>query len=264
AGEAAAITSITIIPAAVHVRGFENDDSESPDLSLQPRRNLRGIEHLRNLEELRMDEKCGVNWTSLSGGLDCFSELRRLEHLPHLRMLCFLSVYTMNGEGEREFLRDLRPLRNLTQLTSLRISGLTSLDGIQNLTDLEYLSVWGMLSDLRGIERLTNLRNLHVSGGELTNLDEVRNLVNLTSLWAPNNQLTDISAVVRLPNLQDLGVARNQLETLPDLTVTNLQPSNTCFRGNRLSREEFERNLPASLLEANDGRWLESHLDQQR
>jgi len=244
AGEAASVTRITIRPGGTsgELDGFLERDPEHKSLDWQPPRNLRGIEHLRNLEEFRLTLEMEFGQP---GGLDSLNELRRLEHLPRLRTFSFgdsLSLcYTIDN------LRDLRSMRNLTQLTRLNIfaDGLTSLDGIQGLTNLEQLSVrttnanaTGVLSNLRGVEYLTNLRVLNVIRNQLTNLDEVRYLVNLTYLDVSNNQLSDISAVANLPNLQSLNVFRN-----------------------RLTREQFEMNLPANLLDELE--WLEWQVESQ-
>jgi len=236
AGDAARVTRLVI---AVRYEGDEEYRIVTP-------RNLRGIEHLRNLEVFRLSLRAEFGHPN---GLDSIDELRRLEWLPNLQ------TFVLGAREEDGLFNDLRFISNLTGLTRLEIGLATNLDGIQNLTNLE---------------------RLRISGGELTNLDELRYLVNLRHLNANDNQLTDISAVAYLPNLQTLSVIGNQLETLPDLTATNLlyrvelgyQPDisrpeyilNTRFRHNRLSREELERNLPASLLEANDGRWLENNL----
>jgi len=144
AGEAASLTSITIVPVAVHVRELENDEDTDWFANLVPSsQNLIGIEHLRTLEELHMEEVCSVNWISLSEGLACFSELRRLEHLPHLRRLFLFHMH----------IHDLRPLRNLTGLTTLNIRGLTSFDGIQHLTNLESFRLNGQPQDLQELRQ---------------------------------------------------------------------------------------------------------------
>ncbi|MCL2531806.1 MAG: leucine-rich repeat domain-containing protein [Oscillospiraceae bacterium] len=245
AGEAAAVTSIRI-----NVHGSTHPDLDSSDLRWQPPRNLRGVEHLRNLEELRLSLE---QERGLRGGLDNYNELKRLEHLPYLRTLIFVDLLSLyySPDNPPEFLRDLRPLQNLTQLTRLNmyVDGLTSLDGIQNLTNLEYLSVrttnvnvTGVLVNLRGIEHLTNLRDLNVSRGQLTNLDEVRYLVNLTSLWVSNNQLADISAVAHLKNLENLDVSQNQLTNLSDVrNLVNL--TNLAANHNQLTNLDDVRNL---------------------
>ena len=278
AGEAAAITSLTIRPA-----GSSTDvDEPPPSRFWYPPRNLRGIEHLRSLEELRLF--LSADFGRLGAGLESVNELRRLEHLPYLRVFDYREGHAV----EQSQLDSLKPLQNLTRLTDLGISAtrLISLNGIQNLTNLENLRVWASLTNLRGIEHLSNLRHLEVSGNRLTSLNELRGLVSLTHVAARENRLTDINAVAYLPNLEVLDVSRNRLEQLPDLTdsdlVAQIESSSspfshvrgTSFSENRLSREQLERNLPISLLQPQNGQmfyldgvgavnWLEMQLSTQ-
>lgn len=151
AGEAAAVTWINISPLG-HSNHVDEDISVS-DLGWEPLRNFRGIEHLRSLEEI--DLTLQTEW-GLVGGLDNFNELRRLEHLPHLRTLRIDTIFTRaNDLNPSEHLNDLMPLRNLIGLTTLEIfsSSLTSLDGIQYLTNLEYFTLYGRRQNLQDLRQ---------------------------------------------------------------------------------------------------------------
>jgi len=154
AGEAAAITFLAIRPRGTSTDLTRYEDGPFPTLGLgwYPPRNFRGIEHLRNLEEthliLGMDfERPGWLGERLYCGLDSLNELRRLEHLPHLRTFIGEGdIFSRaDDDGHQERLENLMPFRNLTQLTTLRIraASITSLDGIQNLTNLEHFWVLG-------------------------------------------------------------------------------------------------------------------------
>ena len=68
---------------------------------------------------------------------------------------------------------------------------LTSLEGIENLVNLEWLYCDGnQLTDLKGMEKLTNLKYLYCSGNQLNSIEGIENLDNLEKLYCHNNHFT--------------------------------------------------------------------------
>lgn len=98
---------------------------------------------------------------------------------------------------------------------------------ICRLTKLQRLSLVGLsLSDLSGIEALTELEILDVSGNDLTTLEPLAQCRNLNELYAADNRLSDCPA---FHNLIYLDLAGNQLTEVswlaecPRLTTVYLQ-----------------------------------------
>ena len=99
------------------------------------------------------------------------------------------------------------------QITQLNCSNnqLTNLEGIENLTNLVYLSCWNnQLTSLEGIENLIDLEYLSCERNQLTSLDGIENLINLKYLYCQNNQLTSLEGIEKLTNLQIISCRDNQ------------------------------------------------------
>lgn len=84
------------------------------------------------------------------------------------------------------------------------------------------------IETLAGIEQLTNLRYLDLTGNRLEHLDELRNMRRLSSVNAPNNVLNDISGLLTVPSLTSAVLTGNhripcrQLDTLGQRLGQNL------------------------------------------
>ena len=80
-----------------------------------------------------------------------------------------------------------KPYDQITELDCSR-NQLTSLEGIENLVNLEKLWCFNnQLTNLEDIENLVNLKELYCSNNQLTSLEGMENLVNLERLWCSNN-----------------------------------------------------------------------------
>jgi Leucine-rich repeat (LRR) protein len=73
------------------------------------------------------------------------------------------------------------------------------------------------LTDLNGIEKLTNLKKLYCYSNFLTNLNEIKNLTYLTHLNCFNNKLINLNGIENLFFLQKLTCYKNQLENLNEI-----------------------------------------------
>jgi len=90
-------------------------------------------------------------------------------------------------------------------------SQLTNLNGIENLTNLKILTCSNnQLKSLEGIENLTNLTNLHISSNQLTNLEGIEKLTNLKFLFCCYNQLTNLKCIENLNSLKQLHCSNNE------------------------------------------------------
>lgn len=113
--------------------------------------------------------------------------------------------------------------KNLCQLTGLRklalvSCSLTSLSGLETLTELEVLDVSGnSLSSLAGIESLENLAELYAADNALTSCETAEELTGLVYLDLSGNQISDLSPLSGLPRLSALYLRHNQVSDLSPL-----------------------------------------------
>ena len=102
-----------------------------------------------------------------------------------------------------------------TQILSVDGQELTNLNGLENLTNLTYLFCCSnQLRTLSGIENLTNLTYLSCHNNQLITLSGLENLTNLTYLSCSSNQLRTLSGLENLTSLTALDCFDNQLITL--------------------------------------------------
>ena len=86
----------------------------------------------------------------------------------------------------------------------------------------------GRLTDVKGLENLTQLEALYLSDNQLTNVKGLENLTQLTHLDLNDNKLTDVRGLEKLTQLRELDLGYNQLtdvkglENLTQLTILNL------------------------------------------
>jgi Leucine-rich repeat (LRR) protein len=93
------------------------------------------------------------------------------------------------------------------QIIELDISykNLTNLEGIENLSNLQILYCdYNQLTSLEGIENLINLQILYCDYNQLTSLEGIENLSNLETLSCRNNRLTNLEGIENLINLKIL------------------------------------------------------------
>ena len=237
--------------------GSNSGNSRSGITDLSP---LAGM---TRLNYLRMDIGDVEDFSPLSG-LTALTELRfygdyMVEDLSFLRGMTQLRTLEMGGsyrEGA-PVLDDLTALSGLTKLTSLQLNvGVASLDGLENLTALRTLQMYGSGStytdvdalagltelvelnlpyrrhdyplppvDISGLKNLTNLQTLTVSTG-VDSLEPLRGLTELRSLQiqandsdAPALSLEPLSGLTKLTDLQFYGRIQNgDLSALSGLT----------------------------------------------
>ena len=136
--------------------------------------------------------------------------------------------------------------------------------GIENLTGLEYAtslkllllgnsSAWNWeerigpgtpnnISDIRPLERLTNLTTLDLNFNNISDIRPLEYLTNLTNLILDRNAIESLFPLRNLRNLRTLGVGENKITDIAPLAdLTNLKHlglNNESFRGrdsNRIS-----------------------------
>lgn len=159
---------------------------------------------------------------------------------PDLQFLSGLAKLT-NLSLELGDVKDLSPVSGLTSLTDLQIYGnfscsdLQFLSGLTKLRTLQIIPNSGEgatpLTSLKGLENLTELRELHVNGpGNLTDVEPLANLTKLTALSLPYRDYSvneppalDLSGLSGLTKLQTLGVNSSVVSLEPLRGLTDLR-----------------------------------------
>jgi hypothetical protein len=121
------------------------------------------------------------------------------------------------------------PMQRLT-LLRLDSNHLTSVEGVEKLTDLRVLSLDNnQLTQLVNLRRLSALSELHVNSNKLTGIMEGELPESLTQLHAADNRLMSIGFLKACPKLevrlsQQLNLSQNSLSTVEALPqLVNLQ-----------------------------------------
>lgn len=113
-----------------------------------------------------------------------------------------------------ESLKGIGYLKNLRSI-HLQNHKLQSLDGIEGLTKLEYLNVsGGLVKNMESLKNLKSLKSLYLLSNRVTSLDGIEDLENLIYLNMQDNRLTDLDGIERLKNLTSLNVSANKLTSL--------------------------------------------------
>jgi len=140
---------------------------------------------------------------------------------------------------------------------------LTDIKGLEKLTQLTYLDLTGnFLTDdpwpglggslsvytSRTLENLTNLKKLGLTKNQLTNVTGLENLTQLTFLILERNQLTDVKALKNLTRLTFLNLGYNKLTELPKGLENLTQLKQLELRGNpnltKAQIAELQKTLP--------------------
>lgn len=80
------------------------------------------------------------------------------------------------------------------------------------------------ISDISGIENLTNLNSLYLGGNPISNLQPLEKLSNLETLNLVGCQISDITSISKLSNLQFLFLSDNNIQNITDISkLTKLQ-----------------------------------------
>ena len=103
---------------------------------------------------------------------------------------------------------------DLRKVTKLEINNrqITDLKGIEKLANLKELELRDSgLTDVKSLEDLTQLEVLFLTENKLTNVNYIGNLRNLKVLALENNELTDVKGLEKLTKLEWLYLENNNL-----------------------------------------------------
>lgn len=110
---------------------------------------------------------------------------------------------------------ELKSIKNLT----IRYKDITSLDGIQNLTNLEnlYLSE-NRIKDITPLKNLAYLTFLDLESNEIKNISPLGKLKKLETVDLAQNNIKNIKGIGLAQNLKNLTLSYNDIESLDELS----------------------------------------------
>ncbi len=170
---------------------------------------------------------------TISGFNELTTALNRCQNLESFRLRN--SILAPFAETEIIKLSQLKQL-HLSNLhsDSLRKQPLTSVPDFSASTQLNALDLYGVLDNKlpKGIEQMTEMESLSMSGNRLTELPDLAKMTKLKFLTVNNNQLKQLpKSVGKLLKLQTINAAQNLLEELPD-EIFNSPDLKTLYLGN--------------------------------
>ncbi len=227
---------------SVHCR--ERDDESQPPRRARdyfPIAELAALTHQKNLEVLDI-RGCG------DIGLWPFAELPTLKELyvtesfigastPLARSLSHLKILMLDDS----VIEDLRSLVHLVGLNTLIIGNrenqgtLVNLVPLLSLYNLSILSINGHpgMSHLEGVQHLSNLDRLIVRGGKVSSILPLEDAAWLQGLDLDDNELDTLRGIERLPRLRWLSVKDNKITDISALAGIRLDTLD--LRDNQIS-----------------------------
>lgn len=145
------------------------------------------------------------------------------------------------------------PGQGLTDLMTLTCSGtdstvkITSLQGLQQLTNLETLDLSGnRLQELSPLIGMTALRKLDLSDNQITGVEALGRVPGLVRLTLTGNRISDPSPLQDLPALTMLDIADNRIADAGDL-VKCPEVDELWIGGNPITDVTVLRSMPSLL-----------------
>lgn len=128
--------------------------------------------------------------------------------------------------------------------------GIQDISGIENLTNLQEIGLSGnKISDISVLKQLTNLKNLDLNENQIQDISALKDLTNLEKLDLGSNQISDISALSGLVNLRELYSYTNEIRDISPLKqLTNLQY--IWLNDNKISNKD-KQSLKSDLPKCN-------------
>jgi|GEM_PF-2213997 len=124
----------------------------------------------------------------------------------------------------------------ITDLGNTEGKHITNLSGIENLTNLTLLNLSNnQISNIEPLKGLTNLTNLNLASNQMSNLEPLKGLTKLISLNLNTNQISNIESLKGLTRLTELNLDTNKMSNieplkgltkLTDLNLASNQMSN--------------------------------------
>ena len=120
---------------------------------------------------------------------------------------------------------------------------ITEIKGLNNLSNLRELNLSdNMITEIKGLDYLVNLQELNLCDNMITELKGLNNLINLQSLDLSRNMITEIKNIDNLVNLHILDLSKNKITEIKNINnLVNLQE--LFLSGNRITEIKGLDNL---------------------
>ena len=185
-------------------------DAEMAGLEVLERRDaavedLTGLELATGLARLRLGVDARGYRNGVSGG-----------GVRDLTPLADLEALEMVGLAMSPRLSDLSPLASLRNLTSLKLAGdydsHSEVSDLRALTSLPLTELWisrASVSDASPLSGLSQLRSLNLWENEVSDISPLAGLSKLTELDLKANRISDISPLAGLQKLESISIRNN-------------------------------------------------------
>ena len=108
---------------------------------------------------------------------------------------------------------------NILHLNNLGITHISELEGLEKLTNLTELYLSGNnISEIHGLEHLTKLKVLDLSNNNISQISSLGTLLDLNQLYMNNNEISNINGLENLINLNFLNLDSNNIAKIEGLT----------------------------------------------
>jgi len=131
----------------------------------------------------------------------------------------------------------------ITDLQNAQGKHITNLSGIENLTNLTLLNLSNnQISNIEPLKGLTNLTDLNLASNQMSNIEPLKGLTKLINLNLNTNQISNIESLKGLKKLADLNLDTNQMSNIEPLKgLTKLTDLN--LASNHMSNIEDLKGL---------------------
>lgn len=108
---------------------------------------------------------------------------------------------------------------------AIKEKGDSALEGISDLTCLEYLSLRDEeISDISALSGLVNLKSLQLANTDVSDISPLSSLKDLESLYLSRTNVNDLSPLSSLKNLETLHISKTDISDVSPLSeLTNLK-----------------------------------------
>lgn len=189
---------------------------------------INSISFLENTPEIRQLSFYGFEHT--------FEDYQPVANLKELKSL---NIY-MNEQAIDQKLVFLKSLSNLRQIKMSDNPNLTSLDFLENNSNMEEIHAsWCTgLNDFSALTNMKKLKILFLRSTQLENLDMLMGITTLTNIDISKTRIKNISFLKNCSNLSSIKISKTQIKDISPL-----------FNCKKLKRIELSSNVPGEQIE---------------
>ncbi|MFX1519000.1 MAG: leucine-rich repeat domain-containing protein [Promethearchaeota archaeon] len=189
---------------------------------------IKGLENLSNLKKLYLNH----NQITEIKGLEYLINLKELalgnnpindEERPFLYWKLDLVYYCqakkegtlefVTVEGERYYVKN-----GALDLSEIEIGDITEIKGLEKLTNLRELILYDQkIREIKGLENLKNLKKLCLGWNKIEEIKGLETLTELNELWLAGNPINEIQGLKHLTSLEELFIYDNQINEIKGL-----------------------------------------------